>query len=205
LAAAVAAERGSSQTLDRSKNAVPTIACLGWGSLVWDPRELPVQRKWFADGPFVKVEFLRQSKGDRITLVLDSNASAVRSLWAVMDTADLTSAKEALRSREGCNAADIGTWSRGSNEPPNIIELPQWAGAHGVDAVVWTALPAKFGNGGAPTADQVVDYLRALRGAARDNAEAYVRRAPKQIDTSYRREIEAELGWTAHDASGNAI
>ena len=183
---------------------MPTIACLGWGSLVWDPRELPIQRKWFADGPFVKVEFLRQSKGNRITLVLDSNARPVRSLWAVMDAADLPGAKEALRSREGCNAVDIGTWSRGSNEPPNIVELPQWANAHGFDAVVWTALSAKFGNGGAPTADQVVGYLRALSGAARDAAEAYVRRAPKQIDTSYRRKIEAELGWTAFEASRNA-
>ena len=180
-----------------------TIACLGWGSLVWDPRELPIQRKWFADGPLVKVEFLRQSKGNRITLVLDSIASPVRSLWTVMDAVDLSGAKEALRSREGCNAADIGTWLRGSNEPPNVIELPQWAGARGVDAVVWTALPAKFGNGGAPTADQIIGYLRALSGAARDSAEAYVRRAPKQIDTSYRRKIEAEVGWTPLDASGS--
>lgn len=183
---------------------MPTIACLGWGSLVWDPRELPVQRRWFADGPFVKVEFLRQSKGNRITLVLDSSASPVRSLWAVMDKTDVSGAKEALRSREGCNAADIGTWLRGSNEPQNIIKLSQWAGAKGVDTVVWTALPAQFRNGGAPTVDQVVDYLRGLSGAARDTAEAYVRRAPKQIDTSYRRKIEAELGWTALDASGNA-
>lgn len=149
----------------------------------------------------MKAEFLRQSQGNRITLVLDSNANPVRSLWAVMDAADLPGAKEALRSREGCNAANIGTWSRGSDEPPNIIELPQWTGAHGVDAVVWTALPAKFGNNGAPTPDQVVDYLRALRGAERENAETYVRRAPKQIDTPYRRKIEAELGWTALDTS----
>jgi hypothetical protein len=34
---------------------MPPIAGLGWSSLVWDPRDLPVQRQWFTDGPFVQV------------------------------------------------------------------------------------------------------------------------------------------------------
>ena len=37
------------------------IACLGWGSVIWDPRALPIQREWFKDGPFAPVEFTRQS------------------------------------------------------------------------------------------------------------------------------------------------
>lgn len=177
------------------------VACLGWGSLVWDPRELPIQRQWFSDGPFIKVEFARRSNDGRITLVLDSAAPPVRSLWAVMDTADLAYAREGLRARENIPKSaesSIGAWSRGQPSPALILELQQWAESHGVDSVVWTALPAKFANedGRKPSADEVVEYLRGLTGAVRDNAERYIRLAPRQIDTPHRRKIEAALQWT---------
>jgi hypothetical protein len=173
------------------------IACLGWGSLVWDARELPIQEAWSDDGPFLKVEFLRQSKDKRITLVLDSNATPVQSLWVVMGADDLPAAKEALRKREGCREADIASWSRGDAAPANIGALPEWAEANGVDAVIWTGLPAKIGKEQRrASVEEVLDHLRGLSGPERENAESYVRRAPRQIDTEYRRRIEVELGWT---------
>lgn len=112
------------------ENLMALIACLGWGSLVWDSRELPIQRQWFTDGPFVKVEFVRQSSDGRITLVLHAAASPVRSLWAVMDSSDLDVAREALRKREHIpagNRAHIGSWSKGDDTPESIQNLPQWA------------------------------------------------------------------------------
>lgn len=176
------------------------IACLGWGSLVWDPRELPIQRSWFDDGPFVPVEYLRQSGDNRITLVLAPTAIPVRSLWAVMDLPDVDVAREALRKREGTSRdkpEHIGSW-RADTEAPAIGGLAEWACGRGVKSVIWTALPPKFGKQDRePSADEVMAHMRSLRGAERDNAEHYVRRTPRQIDTPIRRRIEAELGWTA--------
>jgi hypothetical protein len=68
----------------------------------------------------------------------------------------------------------------------------------GLDAAVWTNLPPKFGGNESlvPSAKQVVEHLDGLAAEKRRNAEAYIRRAPKQIDTDYRRLIESKLGWT---------
>ncbi len=177
------------------------IACLGWGSLVWDPRTLRIQRAWFEDGPLVRVEFLRKSSNGRITLVLDEAATPVRSLWAILDPTQIESAAEALREREGVlpkNAnRDIGRWATGNPSPPNVVGLAEWAASRGVDGVVWTALPHKFHESGArASADDIAAYLQTLTGRAREDAERYVRRAPLQVDTAYRRVIEAKLGWT---------
>jgi hypothetical protein len=73
------------------------IACLGWGSLIWNPGSLPIQREWFKDGPFGSVEFTRQSSDGRITLIINPNAFPVRLLWAHMLTTELQPAREALR------------------------------------------------------------------------------------------------------------
>ena len=174
------------------------IACLGWGSLIWDPRNLPILRYWFDDGPLIPLEFARQSKDDRITLVISPDARPVRSLWTLMDSDCLEVAKEQLQQREGAENPDhIGNWSKGKESPPEIPLLSKWARARNIDSVIWTALPPglKGDEKGQPDVEDVLRHLRALSGTARDNAEQYIRRAPRQIDTAYRRRIEAELHW----------
>ena len=175
------------------------IACLGWGSLIWDPRNLPIRRYWFDDGPLIPLEFARQSEDGRITLVISPAARPVRSLWTLMDSDSLVEARKQLQRREGTKKPEyIGDWSRGQWSPTEIPRLSEWALARNVDSVVWTALRPRF-NGDdnqPPNVEDVLRYLQALTGTARDAAEKYIRRAPRQIDTAYRRRIEAELHWS---------
>ena len=114
------------------------IACLGWGSLIWDPRELPIQRYWFDDGPLIRVEFARKSLDKRVTLVLHPEAKPVRSLWALMDADNVEMARQHLGSREGIpeeNWRDsIGAWPE--RNPNCIVGLDDWARAKQIDAVV---------------------------------------------------------------------
>lgn len=179
---------------------MPRIACLGWGSLIWNPGALPIQRRWFSDGPLIHVEFARQSGNGRITLVLEPSAPPVRSLWALMDTVEIDNAREALRKREGMSkrrAPEIKGWASGDPAPELILDLPAWAESKSLEGVIWTALPPSFGGteNQTPSADDVVEYLKGLTGTVRDDAEKYIRRAPRQIDTPYRRRVEAALGW----------
>lgn len=178
------------------------IACLGWGALVWDPRGMPTQGEWSEDGPLIPVEFARQSQDGRITLVLIETQCLVPSLWVAMQCEDLAEAIEALRDREGISPRNVDRhvcrWSAGQPSPKLIPGLSQWAEGRGLDQVIWTGLPPKFnGTEGTPSAEQVVDYLKALTGEARDRAEQYVRKAPRQIATQCRRSIETALRWHA--------
>lgn len=177
------------------------IACLGWGSLVWDPRDLPLRSQWHPDGPPIRVEFVRQSGNEygRITLVIFPTAEVVTSLWAEMDSDDPGAARELLRVREGTATRGIGLWITGQPDPGSLPGLSDWAAARDVQAVIWTDLSPKFRgeDGRIPSAVEVVAYLQALPDEPRAAAIEYIRRAPTQVDTAYRREIARLLPETA--------
>ncbi len=178
------------------------IACLGWGSLIWDPRELPVQGKWFEDGPLLRVEFARQSSDGRLTLVLLPTGTEVRSLWVPFSVTELAEARKALGKREGLSEKNhekyIAVWSATDKHKSEPLSIRFWAQGLGLNAVIWTALPPRFRgkDGLVPTVDEAVQYLRNLPHEQRRNAERYIRMAPRQVDTLYRRRFELEFGWT---------
>lgn len=179
------------------------IACLGWGSLIWRPEGLNIHRQWYEDGPLLPIEFTRQSKNDRLTLVITNGVKPVRTLWALMATDKLEKAKKSLLIREGIPKGSIDTHigeitsNKTTSDTIKLI-IQNWAKKLELDAVIWTNLKPKFKghNDQIPTIKETLEYLQKLCFNKRKHAEEYIRRAPKQIDTDYRREFEKQLGWT---------
>ena len=93
------------------------IACIAWGSLVWDPRQLACRGTWNNDGPLLPVEFCRQSKDGRLTLVIVPGKPEVRTLWILMSSANIDEARMNLAEREGIEKeieTKIAVWSADS-------------------------------------------------------------------------------------------
>lgn len=182
------------------------IVCLGWGSLVWDPRELPLQGKWFEDGPRLPVEFARQSSDGRLTLVIVPGVPMVRTLWVPLSVGTAADAREALRQRERVpeynRERHIAVWSSGDEDDPKRASISAWALRLGLDVVVWTSLPPRFEaqDDRVPNEYEAIAYLRQLSHETRRRAERYIRMAPRQIDTAYRRRFELEFGWAPAEA-----
>src|SRR2546427_8381122 len=70
------------------------------------------------DGPFLPIEFARQTSDGRLTLVLVRNQPTVplvRSLWALFSVSQLDVARQALADREGIQKeranVENGVWS----------------------------------------------------------------------------------------------
>jgi hypothetical protein len=183
----------------------PRIACLAWGSLVWDPRELKsaLAGDWRPDGPMLPVEFARASDGGegRLTLVLVEGARPVPVFWAELNARDLAAAREALRAREGCREAGVAYWP-GDAGRLGYEAIQSWATLQGLDHVVWTGLGPFFDGRrgvGPPSSEAAIQYIRSRPPDVLARAEEYVRKAPRQVATEFRAAFERELGWTALD------
>ncbi len=138
------------------------IACLGWGSLIWRPDTLPIRRMWHGDGPLIRVEFARQSKDGRVTLVLHDAAQPVRSLWALMTVTDIGDARRKLAEREGISPNNVetgtGHWPGDDHGAPCILKIDAWAECRGIEHVIWTKLRPRWnGQAECPASASVVE------------------------------------------------
>ena len=175
------------------------IAILGWGSLIWDPRDLPREGPWERPGPWVPLEFSRVSLDCRLTLVIDrASGDDCETCYAVSPRADLDAAVEDLTMREETNRSKIGFvdleshGTLGCEQTAQVIRA--WAREHHFEGVVWTGLQPNFEERtGTPfSVDAAITYLEALPSPARACAFEYIDNAPTQISTPLRRALARE-------------
>lgn len=186
------------------------IAVIGWGSLLWDQRDLKIQGKWHKDGPSLPVEFARKSgskkrNNERMTLVLVPNAVMRTTYWILHQSTELPEAREDLRIREGCSSLEpihsVCHPARGEDELKNdfSVIIRDWLNrTNHADAAIWTGLGSTDEGKSVRSA---LDFLNTLSGESKEGAEKYIRRAPPQIQTVYRSEFKTQLGWHDEEAT----
>ena len=174
------------------------IAILGWGSLIWDRRELSVMGEWQKDGPVLPIEFSRISNDGRLTLVIDEeNGVPVQTRYAQSGSGSLSQAIENLRKREGSLKNMIGVVSQIINNSRDGYEIIKaWAEDRNWDAVIWTGLPSNFAHKTQVsfTESNGLNYLKKLEGIKKTKAKEYIEQAPEEIDTPLCSAIALE-GW----------
>lgn len=185
-----------------------SIAILGWGSLIWDPRNLEIikekgQNGWFPDGPVLPIEFSRISQDGRLTLVIDPRGVEVQTLYAISKFAEMDHAILDLAARESCGKPKIGFFVKSdidfqskSKNIRNTIE--SWINLkEEIDAVIWTDLSMNFKDkmGIEFNEENAINYLKYLPVETKVKAEQYICRAPDAVNTPIRTAIEEKLGW----------
>lgn len=182
------------------------IAILGWGSLIWQPKDLKFDANigWKQNGPILPIEFARISKDGRLTLVITPNGTEVPTLYSVSSFDSLDLAVLNLAVREGSGRKSIGYYDKSKDEFSPIDfsfkeNIKNWIQTTDFDAVIWTDLPEKLNLENVTKTekdpDGRIDYLQKLKGSESALAEEYIRNTPKQITTKYRNQIIEVLDW----------
>jgi len=185
------------------------IAILGWGSLIWQPKELEYNKTfgWNEDGPILPIEFTRISKDGRLTLVIIENGTKVPVLYTLSNYHNLEEAILNLAVREGSGRNSIGSYDKSKDTFSSKFlfkdEIKNWIKNTDFDAVIWTNLGENWNikNDKGDIVRQIeperrIEYLKELKGHTSAIAEEYIRRTPHQIVTAFRKKIESELNWT---------
>jgi len=182
------------------------IAILGWGSLIWQPRDLPIEGTFQAGGPTLPIEFCRISSSARLTLVIDEwHGVPVRAYVAKSEKTDLHSAMEDLRIREGMPTAKRVGFIDNKNgkrcdlaqdaHPNAVVEIDNWLEQSPYDIAIWTALGTNFSQRGKGkevfSVAAAVLYLERLSESDRAIALEYIRKAPAEVITPVRDAVNA--------------
>ena len=188
---------------------------LGWGSLIWNPRGLPIKGDWQKGGPTLRLEFSRISRDCRLTLVVidepqgnedELQGSQVVVRYARSPRNDMKDTICDLLCREETVLKNIGFLdlsNHADSKHGSYSEtIKTWARAKGVSAVVWTALPSNFLEqiGKKFSVPVAVDFFSSLPASAKKSAAEYFEKAPEEVDTPLLRRM-VELGFIMRTAS----
>ena len=171
------------------------IAILGWGSLIWDQRELPTKGGWTENGPVLPLEFSRKSSDGRLTLVIDAcNGRDASTRYAESTRDELEDAICDLMHREGTSRQNVGAVDRRkrpNSDPTNELRIWQWAVDQGFDFVIWTKLSPKVPDDwGGFSVQRAEAYLRNLPTVCRARAREYIVKAPPEVKTPMREHLQ---------------
>jgi hypothetical protein len=188
------------------------IAILGWGSLLWEPKDLQLAAPFALTGPNLPIEFCRISKDHRLTLIIDETYGTLCQTYAATSAhTELTDAVENLRLREAMSGAqdvgyvEIATQERSAaatERHPHAGPSRQWSQRHaGYDAAIWTALDSHFER---HTREpfSVNAAMRFLEDLEQNDPDAfaraleYIRRAPAATQTPVRETVTTQ--WPEH-------
>lgn len=178
------------------------ICVLGWGSLIWDPRNLKINGEWNNDGPNLPIEFAKISSGNRLTLVIKPDFDEVQTLWASSSFDSLDAARNNLMDRERCQLSSIGyfdfcknTYSIKRLEEDISEELISWNVHKRFDAIIWTDLGPNFYDrtNNNFTVENVIQFLDILPPNDFLEAKRYILNTPSQIQTRFRKSLEGFL------------
>jgi len=173
------------------------IVILGWGSLIWEPKELEFDRKigWLENGPILPIEFARISNNKRLTLVITPEGTPVKTLFSISTNQRLDSAVSNLIKREVTIKRHIHSYCKinGFSDDTFLYKenILNWINKTDYDCVIWTNLPENWKE---KTNDRI-EYLKGLDINESLLAKEYICKTPIQTKTKYRTLIEKELNW----------
>ena len=122
------------------------IAILGWGSLIWQAKELEYKKSfgWQKDGPILPIEFARISKDGRLTLVITENGTKVSVLFTLSNYQNFDEAVLNLAVREGSGKGSIGSYDKTKDKFSHDVFFKQnildWIKDKDINALIWTNL-----------------------------------------------------------------
>ncbi len=195
------------------------IAILGWGSLIWKPENLEIDKTkgkngWLKNGPELPIEFARISGGKRLTLVISKLVGTpTKTFYAISNFRYLDQAICDLFRRENCKKQTcIGYFLKKNKDFRSRFEISgiieDWLNSKkDIDAVIWTDLEENFHEIYEKPFSQenVISYLMGIPQNQIAAAEEYIRKTPAIVNTPIRKAIENKLGWTKiNDSKKNA-